>query len=173
MKRILIIGCSGAGKSTFARRLREITDLPLYHLDLLWHKPDKTHITREEFDARLSEWLAEDEWIIDGDYGRTLEMRLKRCDTVFLLDYPLDVCLQGVEARIGQPRMDMPWVEDRFESEFKQWIMAFPTQKLPRIYALLEQYRDTAEAVIFKTRAESECYLSELEKKNLEKKKWN
>lgn len=170
MQRVLVIGCSGAGKSTFARRLREITDLPLYHLGLLWHRPDKTNITREEFDERLSEWISEDRWIIDGDYGRTLEMRLKRCDTVFLLDYPLDVCLAGVEARIGQPRADMPWIENCFDEEFKQWILNFPTQKLPRIYMLLEQYRNTVKTVVLKSREDAEQYLSELEKRNLERK---
>ena len=61
MQKILVIGCSGAGKSTFARRLRDSTGLPLYYLDRLWHKPDRTHITREEFDRVLAEWLARPE----------------------------------------------------------------------------------------------------------------
>ena len=83
MQKVLVIGCSGAGKSTFARRLRDITGLPLYYLDRLWHKADRTHITREEFDRVLAEWLARPAWIIDGDYSRTLPQRLEACDTVF------------------------------------------------------------------------------------------
>ena len=97
----MVIGCPGAGKSTFAKRLHEVTGLPLYYLDMLWHKPDRTNIPREEFDARLEEIVRKDKWIIDGNYQRTLELRLKECDTVFLLDYPLEVCLAGAQSRIG------------------------------------------------------------------------
>ena len=102
MLKIMIIGSPGAGKSTFSRKLRDITGLPLYYLDTLWHKPDQTNISKEEFDARLNEIIKKDKWIIDGNYQRTLEMRLRECDTVFLLDYPLEVCLAGAEARVGK-----------------------------------------------------------------------
>ena len=88
MLKIMIIGSPGAGKSTFSRKLRDITGLPLYYLDTLWHKPDQTNISKEEFDARLNEIIKKDKWIIDGNYQRTLETRLRECDTVFLLDYP-------------------------------------------------------------------------------------
>ena len=97
MKKVLILGCPGAGKSTFARKLRDKTGLPLYYLDMIWHKPDRTTITKQEFDAKLSEIIKQEEWIIDGNYGRTLEMRFKECDTVFFLDLPTNVCLAGVE----------------------------------------------------------------------------
>ena len=69
MQKIIVIGCPGAGKTTFAQKLREATDLPLYHLDAIWHKPDRTHISRDEFDGRLGEILALDRWIIDGNYS--------------------------------------------------------------------------------------------------------
>lgn len=108
MKRVLVIGSPGAGKSTFARKLRDGTGLPLYYLDMVWHRSDRTNISREEFDQRLCEILEKDRWIVDGNYLRTLEMRLHACDTVFFLDYPLEVCLQGVESRIGRQREDMP-----------------------------------------------------------------
>ena len=88
MLKTIVIGSPGAGKSTFARKLRDVTGLPLYYLDMLWHKPDQTTISREMFDAQLNEILKKDRWIIDGNYQRTLEMRLKACDTVFLLDFP-------------------------------------------------------------------------------------
>lgn len=100
MKKVLILGCPGAGKSTFARKLRDKTGLPLYYLDMIWHKPDRTTITKQEFDAKLSEIIKQEEWIIDGNYGRTLEMRFEECDTVFFLDLPTNVWLAGAEGRM-------------------------------------------------------------------------
>ena len=76
MKKIIVIGCSGSGKTTFSQKLCEKTGIQLFHLDAIWHRSDKTHISREEFDKRLGEILALDSWIIDGNYSRTLEHRI-------------------------------------------------------------------------------------------------
>ena len=95
MEKALIIGCPGAGKSRFARALHQVSGLPLYHLDLIWHLPDRTHLPRQAFDEKLGEILQEKQWIIDGNYLRTLERRLAACDTVFLLDFPVELCLAG------------------------------------------------------------------------------
>ena len=160
MQKVIIIGSPGAGKSTFARRLRDKTGLPLYHLDLLWHKPDRTTVTREAFDTRIAELLKQDEWILDGNFQRTLEARLNACDTVFLLDLPLEVCLTSVASRVGQVREDMPWIETEFDPEFKQWIMEFPEKKLPQIHELLEKYQDSKRIVIFKSRTEADCFFN-------------
>lgn len=158
MKKIMVIGSPGAGKSTFARKLQRKTHLPLYYLDMLWHRADKTNVSREEFDARLGEILQKDAWIIDGNYQRTLEMRLQACDTVFLLDFPLEICLAGVKSRIGKPREDMPWIETEFDAEFKQWILDFPTNQLPQIYALLEKYKENKKIIIFKSCKVADAY---------------
>lgn len=159
MKRVIVIGSPGAGKSIFSRKLRDKTGLPLHYLDMIWHLPDRTTISREEFDERLSEILKTDSWIIDGNYGRTIEMRLKYCDTVFLLDYPLDVCLAGVKARVGMKREEIPWVEHELDEEFRQWIMDFPNTKLPQIYQLLEKYGEGKEVHIFRSRDDANNYL--------------
>ena len=74
---------SWCGEKYICKKLRDKTGLPLYYLDMIWHKPDRTTITKQEFDAKLSEIIKQEEWIIDGNYGRTLEMRFKECDTVF------------------------------------------------------------------------------------------
>ena len=162
MQKVLVIGCSGAGKSTFARRLRDITGLPLYYLDRLWHKADRTHITREEFDRVLAEWLARPAWIIDGDYSRTLPQRLEACDTVFFLDFPLEVCLAGVENRRGAHRPDMPWVEEELDAEFLQYILDFGQAQMPAIRAMLEPYRGRRQILTFRSRAGANAWLNAL-----------
>lgn len=162
MLKIIIIGSPGSGKSTFARKLRDITNLPLYYLDMLWHKKDRTNISREEFDEKLEEILKKDKWIIDGNYQRTIEMRLKECDTVFLMDYPLEVCLSGAEERVGKKREDLPWIEEKVDEEFKQIIVDFSKNKLPQIYKLLEKYQKNKNIVIFKSREEAEDYIKKM-----------
>ena len=100
--RVAVVGPTGAGKSTFARRLHELTELPLYHLDLIWWKPDRTHISREEFDQKLAAMTQEEKWIIEGDYSRTYEPRVRACDTVIFLDYDEQTCIRGLLQRVGQ-----------------------------------------------------------------------
>lgn len=159
MQRVIVIGCPGAGKSTFARRLQAHTGLPLHYLDLLWHRPDRTNVSRQEFDAALSAILAADRWIIDGNYQRTLEMRLQACDTVFFLDYPLPLCLAGAQERIGTKREDMPWIETEFDPEFKQWIEDFPKTQLPGLRELLRRYAHK-EIHTFHSRSEADAWLA-------------
>lgn len=158
MKRIIVIGSPGAGKSIFSRRLREETGIPLFYLDMLWHRPDKTNVSAEEFDRKLDEILQQDMWIIDGNYLRTLRPRLDACDTVFFLDYPLEVCLEGAKSRIGKEREDMPWKETKFEEEFRQYIIDFPKDQLPQMYQMLEEYKDAKKLIIFYSREEAEEY---------------
>ena len=146
-KKIIVIGCPGSGKTTFSRRLCRVLNLPLFHLDAIWHKPDKTHIPRDEFDARLGEILAGEAWIIDGNYSHTLERRIAACDTVFLFDLPVETCLEGAIARLGQARCDMPWIDTALDPRLEQEIRDFPEKNLPAVYALLEAYRALGEVL--------------------------
>lgn len=163
-QKVIIIGSPGAGKSTFARKLRDITGLPLHYLDMIYHKPDRTTVSREEFDAKLREILSSEKWIIDGNYQRTIECRMRECDTVFLLDYPVEQCLEGAQERVGRKREEMPWTEETLDEEFRQWIVDFRHTALPQIYTLLEKYKDGREIVVFKSRAEAEAWLDLTEK---------
>ncbi len=156
--KILVIGCPGGGKSTFARALGEITKLPVYHLDMLFWNADKTTVDRETFLLRLGTVLKKDRWIIDGNYSCSMEMRLKECDAVFFLDYPAEVCLDGMRTRMGKSRPDMPWIEQEYDEEFIQFIKNFKTERCPQIYALLEKYGDKLN-VVFKTRAEADAFI--------------
>lgn len=164
MLKINIIGSPGAGKSTFAKKLSNILNLPLYYLDMIWHKPDKTNIFREEFDIQLYNILKKDRWIIDGNYQRTLEIRLKNCDTVFLMDYPVEVCLLGAYSRIGKKREDLPWIESTLDENFKQFIIDFPKKQLPSIYKLINEDYKSKNVIIFKSRKEADDYLRQINK---------
>lgn len=162
MKKVLVIGCPGAGKSTFARKLRDKLNLPLYYLDMIWHKPDKTTYTKEEFDSKLASILKEDEWIIDGNYSRTLETRIQKCDTVFYLDLPVEDCLKGAKSRVGTIREDLPWVEDELDPEFREWIKEFPNVEIPIINEIVNRYKDSINLIVFKSRNEADNYIKEL-----------
>lgn len=158
MNRVIVLGSPGAGKSTFSRALAEITGLPLYHLDMIWHKPDRTNVSREEFDRKLAEILRYDRWIIDGNYNRTIPVRLEKCDTVFLMDFPVEVCLEGAAERVGKKRPDMPWVEQELDAEFEQFIRDFPKDFLPNIRQLLAQCGK--KVTVFHSRDEADEYLA-------------
>ena len=162
-QRILIIGCPGSGKSTLARALQAKMGLPLYPLDLLYWKEDKTKTPREEFRSRLREILATDAWIIDGNYASTMELRMQFCDTVILLDFPTEVCLRGIRERLGKPRPDMPWVETEEDSEFMDYVSSFQTTNRPAIYELLSRY-PSIKQIVLRSRKEADDFLQEPER---------
>lgn len=162
-QRILVIGSPGSGKSTFSRKLRDETGLPLFYLDMIFHKPDRTTVSRVEFDEKLSQILAMDQWIIDGNYQRTLPIRFERCTDIFLFDLPAAQCLKGAAARIGQAREDLPWIENEFDPEFRQYILDFQKDQLPRIYELIEKHKASKTVTVFHSRKEADDWIARLD----------
>lgn len=161
MKKIIVIGCPGSGKSVFSKALHQITSIPLYHLDMLFWKADKTRVEKSVFLARLAAVMQENEWIIDGNYASTMEQRMAQCDTVIFLDYPLEVCLNGVHMRQGKVRSDMPWVETEEDTEFIEFIKNYNEQNRPKVMELLQKYSDK-NIFVFSSREQADEYLTKL-----------
>ena len=159
MKKIIVIGYPGSGKSTVSRALHNKTGIPLYHLDMMYWNADKTTVEKSVFLERLSAVLEKDEWIIDGNYGSTMELRIAACDAVIFLDYPLDICLDGVKARRGEPRSDMPWIETEEDAEFIEFIKNYNEQQKPKVLELLEKYSDR-NIIILESREQADEFLN-------------
>ena len=167
MERIMIIGCGGSGKSTLARALGEKTGLPVVHLDQIWWSPGNwQHLEQEEFDMRLAEAVEEPRWIIDGNFNRTMQMRLERCDTVIYLDFPAVVCLLGWIKRVvtnwGKARPDMAeGCSEWFDPEFAGWILRF-NRTYRKEYRKLLAGLEGKTVLIFKNRYQVHEYLRRL-----------
>ena len=159
MKKIIVIGCPGSGKSTFSRALHKLTGLPLYHLDLMYWNDDKTIVDKKIFLDRLNDVLNLDEWIIDGNYISTMESRIQKCDTIVFLDYHVDVCLDGIKTRVGNKRSDMPWIENEIDQDFIKYIERYNLDVRPNVLELLNKYSDK-NIYIFKNRNESNEFLN-------------
>lgn len=164
MERIIIIGCGGAGKSTLARKLGEVLDLPVVHLDKLFWKPGWVETSHEEFDALLAQELAKDHWIMDGNFNRTMPERMKRCDTIIYLDFSRLACLMGVLKRIittyGKVRPDMgEGCPERIDLEFLKWVWNFNKNKRKSYYELLNSLGDK-QVYILKNRREVNTFLA-------------
>ena len=159
MKKVIVIGCPGSGKSTVSRALHNKTGIPLYHLDMMYWNADKTTVEKSIFLERLSAVLEKDEWIIDGNYGSTMELRMVACDTVIFLDYPLEICLDGIKERRGKPRSDMPWIETEEDAEFIEFIKNYEEQQKPKVLELLKKHSDK-NIIIFKSREQADAFLN-------------
>ena len=166
MERVLIIGCGGAGKSTLARALGEKTGLPVIHLDKLFWKPGWVESTQEEIDGIIQREISKDRWIIDGNYNRTLTMRMERCDTVIYLDFSRFACLRGVIKRIltthGTVRPDMgAGCPERFDLDFLKWVWNFNKTKRRQYHEMLNSLEDR-NVIILRSRQEAKAFLHNL-----------
>ncbi len=159
--KIIVLGCSGSGKSTFSKKLQEATGLPLVHLDNIWWRSDRSHISREEFDRKLDEILQGKEWIVDGDYSRTYEIRFQSCDTVIFLDYSFDECMSGIKERVGKERTDIPWTEQSLDPELVKLVENYEKDNRPIVVSLIKKYPDK-NIFVFKSRFEADEWLRRL-----------
>ena len=162
MQRIMIIGCPGAGKSTLSRALAEKLGVPLTHLDRLHWREGWQEVSKEEFDRLLAAEIEKPQWVIDGNYTRTIPMRLEKADTVVYLDFGRMRCTLGVLKRVitthGRVRPDMgDGCPERFDAEFMQYVWNFNKNHRASLY---EHIKDcSAEVIILKSRKEVKKFL--------------
>lgn len=146
MKRIAVVGPPGSGKSTVARALGAKLGVPVVHLDLLYWKDGWVETPADEFVLKVSDALAGDEWVSDGNYGSTLDLRLRRADTAVLLEPPTILSLWRSARRRGTPRPDLPagCVERRFDLEALRFLMwgawTYRRERHPKLLAAIERY---------------------------------
>ena len=131
---------------------------------MMYWNSDRTTVENAVFRKRLSDAIQQNEWIIDGNYGSTIELRLQACDTVIFLDYPLEICLDGIRERRGKVRSDMPWIEneDEEDAEFIEFIKSYNSQSKPQIMQLLKLYPDK-NIFIFNNRTGADEFLANLQ----------
>lgn len=167
MRRVLVIGISGAGKSTFSRRLAERTGLPLIHLDREFWRPGWIVTPRPEWRAKVAELVERDTWIMDGNYGGSLDLRLPRADTVIWFDYPTLRCLRRVVWRIattyGRVRPDLaPGCPEQVDLEFLRFVWDFNRKSRPQIVAGFRAHlAEPTALVVFRKDREAERFLAE------------
>ena len=159
MQKILLIGSGGSGKSTLARELGARLGIDVHHLDALLWKPNWTPATRQEQISIQSELIERDSWIIDGNYGGTLDLRVDAADTIVFLDLPRTICTYRVLKRMlkyrGKSRPDMgPDCEERFDPKFLKWVWGYPKSQRPAILQRLHQLESEKNIMILRSRAE-------------------
>lgn len=166
MERIMIIGCSGSGKTTLGKKLSKKLSLPLVHLDKLNWTGNWEMVSKEDFDAMLLKVLQKDRWIIDGNYDRTIALRLERSDTVLYLDFPRWRCLLGVIERVikgyGKSRPDMGgYCPERFDLDFMRFVWNFNKKNRKRYLEMLNSCEDK-KIIILHNRREVSDFLKEI-----------
>ena len=165
MKRVLIVGCGGAGKTTFAKNLSKITKLPVIHLDQHYWQPGWVETEKSVFLSDVSRLAEAEKWILDGNYKSSLPERLCRADTVFFLNVNRWQCLWHVFNRIrkshGQVRDDMAsGCPEQIDLGFARYIWNFPQKHRPILVALLEGF--DGKLVCLKSFTEIDDYLVSL-----------
>lgn len=176
MKKVSVISCPGAGKTTFSKELARVTGLPLIHLDLIYHDQSYRYRTnRDSWRARVSSEIKRRRWIIDGNYKSTFDIRLPESDTIIFLDYPTHLSIwRAIKRRIRfrkTVREDMPstWRE-RLGWDFFVFILKFNRSIAPRMRSLLEAYSDK-DIIVLTNPRQAKTYLNSKTKRKTSKRR--
>lgn len=165
MRKVLVIGSGGAGKSTFARRLGSLLDIEVVHLDKLYWNPGWVETPRPAWRETIEKLLRRDAWILDGNYSNTLELRIAACDTIIFLDFPRVLCLWRVVRRAKmyrrRSRPDMAeGCEERLTLAFLLWVWNYPTASKPKILERLDRHASDKRIIRLRSQSEIERFLA-------------
>lgn len=172
MKRIMIIGSCGAGKSTFAKKLQTILNLDLIHLDQHHWQPNWVEPPKEVWRDTVKELVKREEWIMDGNFGRTMDIRLERADTIIYLNHPTWLCFWRVLKRVkqykGTTRPDMTeGCPERLDIGFLWYVLTFKHRSGSRTLKKIEKLRQDKNVFILNNDKETEHFLKNLENSNV------
>lgn len=167
MRRILVIGSGGSGKTTVAKQIAARTGLPLIHLDQLFWSPGWVPSPDSEWDRTIDELISRDAWVMDGNYGRTLPQRLAAADTIVFLDLPRVVCTWRILKRrfthLGASRPDVaPGCPEQLNFEFVHWVWTYPSRKRPEIMRKLDALRHEKHVHILRSASDVRDFLASL-----------
>jgi len=165
MRRVLVIGSGGAGKSTFAVALGRRAGLPVIHLDALYWRPGWVEAPPDEWRATVARAIAGEAWVMDGNYGGTLAERLAAADTAIFLDLPRTLCLARVVLRwlrhAGRTRPDMaPGCPEQLTWEFVRWIWSYPRDRRPDVLRRLAALPPSTQAIVLRSPREVSDFLA-------------
>ena len=167
LQKILVIGCCGAGKSTFSKKLQSILNLELIHLDQYYHKPNWEEPKQEEWEKTVNSLVQKPSWIIDGNYSGTMDVRIKSADTIIYLDYPTLKCFWRVIIRIlkyhGVARSDMAnGCKEQFDLEFLHFVATFNYKNRLGIINKLNLIKNKKKVYILKTDKQADKFLAQI-----------
>ncbi|MEO8399029.1 MAG: hypothetical protein ABI550_04340 [Ignavibacteriaceae bacterium] len=172
-KRILVIGACGTGKSTFAKILSQKLKLDVIHLDKHFHKPNWVPKSQEEFTGIVKDLILKDEWIMEGNYSKTLYIRASRSDFIFFFDFPSYFCTYRILKRNIKTKLGFEKRDDMADGCYEQWVdwefvkftWNFKKNIIPLNYKALEELNyNKNNLIIFKSHVEVKKYLKMLEK---------
>lgn len=169
MKRIMVIGCSGSGKSTFSRKLNELTQLPLVHLDQKYWKPNRMEPAKEEWRKTISEIVKADEWIMDGNYSATWDLRIPRADTIIFIDKPTYICLYRIAKRVisyyGKARPEMPeGCQERFDWQFFHHVLTYNLTRRKSNWSKLAGWKNTKQIFVLRKDKDIKAFLKNVKR---------
>ncbi|HEX3248744.1 MAG TPA: DNA topology modulation protein [Pyrinomonadaceae bacterium] len=168
MRRILVIGSGGSGKSTVATRLGALLNLEVSHLDKFFWQPGWVKPATEDWVQAVTELMNRDSWILDGNYSGTLELRFQKCDTIIFLDLSRWLCLWRIVRRVLRYRNDLrpdmaEGCQEKLDLEFVRWVWNYPHRTKPKVVKLLRERCDGKEIVWLRSRREVEGFLRRFE----------